>query len=204
MWFCETNKHRKTIWILCQVWKPQLSFLFHYGLFTRVTWKLELFFKWNCCLLSHGEKYWNISKLMSFQMKVCYILNIWQANLYKTERLMGNEGNVINIRRSDYSSQRCPIRLPFLAPTLQSAGCILHRDTTGVVYHPKLQTRRGLYTSETQEKTEWTLLPCLSCPLCQGHKCFNNRFSKAKQNKHFLVKPIQPKIVFPTCQFKCD
>lgn len=59
-----------------------------------------------------------------------------------------------NLSRSDYSSLLIVALFPFLIPTLQSSGCILHRDTMGVVYHPKLQTGRGLYTSETHEKTE--------------------------------------------------
>lgn len=48
------------------------SFLFFFSeaFFTGSLEEWSCFIKWNCFLLSHGEKYCNFSELKSFQMKV--------------------------------------------------------------------------------------------------------------------------------------
>lgn len=71
--------------------------------FNRVAWNLELFYSMELLFLFPRREILQLFKAEISQMKVCCLSDIWQRNLSKTKRLVGNVSDVTNLSPTDCS-----------------------------------------------------------------------------------------------------
>lgn len=117
---------------------------------------------------------------------------------------MGNESNIINIRRSDYSSQCSPIRLPFLYLPCNPLAAFFTEIQRGW-FITQSYRQGGVYTHLKHRKRQNELsCPVYHVPYVKDTNVSVTDFRKQSRINIFLVKSIQPKTVFPIQQFKCD
>lgn len=76
---------------------------FSVAFFNRVAQNLELFYSMELLFLIPWREILQLFKAEIFLIKVCYLSDIWQSNLSKTKRLVGNASDVTNLSTTDCS-----------------------------------------------------------------------------------------------------